>query len=361
MVVEDDDDRWVSVERWWNAFADETSTVLQPGLASVTDTEQMTGEWRGIDAWWNTVVDGTSTVLQPALVSVTDPEAVTGDWRGVDAWWGGHIASLRDSLRELQVVLEEAEAVWGDSSSRFDSDPLAVDWASGSQLTGPLRTHQEENWSQWLAHLIRAGPAEFSRALFGELFDAVPRSVKREVHLAADDAPNRYADILVFYDERAVSIEVKKGDEHYEKTIHTASLIESQFRDAWKHVLLLPAYKEGALRQSFPDALSEADDGSAIESERSGDIDVMHWLDVGRAIRTVLLSDVEASSQWEASAYLFCTVVEQHLVRFVPKPVIDRCLTASDVVRTTTAERITPRRVDDQIAYLRETTIPRET
>lgn len=291
----------------------------------------------------------------PELATITDSDAVTENWGGVDSWWATNIATQRDALVQLQADLETAQTAWAESTSRFDVDPLTEDWTPSTDTTGPLRPHQEENWSQWFAHLLRTAPACFSRVLFGEGFNAIPRSVQREVHLPAYDNPDRYADILAFYDEKAVSIEVKKGDQHYEKTLHTASLIDSHFRSTWNHTLLLPRRKMSALRTSFPDQLSEQDDGNIIRTEES-DIAIIHWLDVGRAIREVLLSNADPSAHWEASAYLFCTLIEQKMARFVPKSIVDRLLMSEHVVDSASSLLMSGQDVENQIAYLQQTT-----
>lgn len=320
----------------------------------VVDAESV--PWEDVESWWDPYVDTTPFVLWPDLASITNPEVVAEEWHCVDSWWATDLESQRDALLELHAVLEAAEIAWRESSSRFDSDPLAADWVSGNTTSGPLRTHQEENWSQWFAHLIRTGPSDFSRTLFGERFDARPRSVEREVYLSAHDAPDRYADILVFYDGWGVSVEVKKGDEHYQKTTHTASLVESQFREEWNHVLLLPEKKQAALGQSFPGKLSGADAELLIVTDQMRDIEVLYWADVGRAIREVLLSETNTDPHWEASAYLFCTLIEQKLARFIPKPVIDLIIMSSDVVRTSSSVLIGRQDFDEQITYIRDTT-----
>lgn len=102
--------------------------------------------------------------------------------------------------------------------------------------------------------------------------------------------------------------------------------------------------------------MSETDGESKIGSDRSTDIEVMHWSDVGKSIRKVLLSNIDTDAHWEASAYLFCTLIEQKLARFVPKPVIDRITASKDVVRAPSSVLLVRRDPDEQIAYLRETT-----
>lgn len=313
-----------------------------------------TADSTGVDRWWDSFIGSTSSVLTPKLAEITDSQIIKDDWRCIDEWWEAHIESEREMFVELQGVLEQSQSLWAGSDNRLQTDPLATDWVSNAKIQGPLRTNQEENWSQWLAHLIRSGPPAFSRELFGDRFEASPQSVKREVHLPSYDEPDRYADILVFYEGRAVSIEVKKGDEHFAKTIHTAKLIESQFRVDWKHFLLLPGDKRAALSHSFQDRLLDLEGETLeIESNRSRNVAVIYWLEVAEAIRKVLLSGIEIDPHWEASGYLFCTLIEQKLARFIPKQVVDKVVDSNDVVQTDSELVLMSSGIKQQIAYLR--------
>lgn len=316
------------------------------------------GDWEGVDEWWDTYAASRSLVTVPSTSILLDDRWLGGQWETLEPWWDLTVESQRDGLAELRAVLELAQRRWSESASRFDEDPLAIDWASAPRHTGPLWIGQEENWSQWLAHIVRSGPPSFSRRLFGDRFDRKPLSVEREVRLAERHGTDRRADVLVFYGDRGVSIEVKRDDDHYEKTRHTASLVESQFPLDWEHVLLLPRYKRGVLRRTFGREMEERTDGpSLVHSEQSSDVIVLNWQDVSEALRDVLLTEPGSSPHWEASAYLLCTLIEQKVARFVPKPVVDQIAETRDVVRVTASTRLASDDVDDQVAYLRRTTV----
>jgi len=189
-------------------------------------------------------------------------------------------------------------AIWWS----IQKGPLTTDWNSNKGVTEPLRTYQEENWSQWLAHLLHSAPPEFLTNLFGEDYDRQPNSVEREVYLPDREGTSRYADIVLFYKDRGLSIEVKKGDKHYSKTIDTASLIESHYAKDWEHVLLLPKYKSNALRRSFTEELEDSDKSQlVIRSDESKDIKVLYWREISSAIREELQSDSESDPHWDAS------------------------------------------------------------
>jgi len=251
-------------------------------------------------------------------------------------------------------VLEQINDIWAASNTRFDDDPLATNWTAHSNTRGPLRPNQEENWSQWLAHLLRGNDGVLLGELFGR-YNSVPESVEREVYLPDSDAPDRYADILVFDDNLGISIEVKKGDEHYKKTTHTAGLVEEHFARDWTHILLVPGYKRPALQSAFEDTIETAtEDRSQIQSEQSRPVSIVFWREISEAIRRILLSERTVSPHWEASAYLFCTLIEQKLLEFNPQQEIKTIASAGDVVHTTHSLTVATGSVEKQLNYLRE-------
>ena len=112
----------------------------------------------------------------------------------------------------------------------------------------PLRTNQEENWSQWLAHLLNSAPEHFYSTLLVEPPASVPRRVRCEVGYGSDSEHDRRADIVLEFPIQGVSIEVKIDDEGYSKTAETAALIENRAPSLeWSHYLLLPRYKRERL------------------------------------------------------------------------------------------------------------------
>lgn len=310
--------------------------------------------WTLLDEWWVTFIDNCSFSTVSEQHPSLDDRRWVGEWSTLDEWWRSHTETQHDRLTELRNQLHQLDDEWAKSRSRFDDDPLAVDWASRRWMAGPLRPNQEENWSQWLAHTLRSGPAAFSGNLFSSNFEQRPERVDREVHLVDHAGMDRYADILAFYGDRAISIEVKKGDEHYKKTTHTANLIESQLDYSWDHYLLLPRRKQGALEMAFQEQLvEEAEQPLTILSDSSNDIDIRFWEDVSAVLRDVLLANIDANSHWESSAYLLCTLIEQKIARYLPRPLVDRLVDATDVINSAAPIAITDNRIEEQMAYFR--------
>mgnify|MGYP000249887281 CR=1 FL=1 len=307
--------------------------------------------WQDIDSWWSTLIH-TSKPAAFELVIDLEPDKIASHWESIDPWWDTYVEAQQETIDSLLDELAEVQQEWVDSDSMFDKNPLEVDWRTGSPEAGPLRVNQEENWSQWLAHLIRSGPDSIRKTLFGSSFDQDPQSVRREVYLSDTDGRDRRVDILVFYDDVGVSIEVKKGDEHYEKTPHTASLIESEYPGIdWSHFLLVQENKSEKVEQSF-DEVEQVDENKVIRTSVSNDISLLYWKDVSQALRTTLLRESNSTHHWESSAYLFCTLIEQKLLGLLPVPTVKRLDDAHDV-RVSEGIIFSGGDVESQIIYLR--------
>lgn len=106
----------------------------------------------------------------------------TAQWRAVDDWWKQVSITNTETVADLQALFEALNERWRDSPACFDRDPLCAEWRDD----GPLRTAQEENWSQWLAHLYDTAPSSFITDLFGVSVTESPTRVQCEVPLSSD-------------------------------------------------------------------------------------------------------------------------------------------------------------------------------
>ncbi|EJN59705.1 hypothetical protein HSB1_18630 [Halogranum salarium B-1] len=310
--------------------------------------------WEDVDYFW----DGFKTDHELLFVEqqIRELERTSNEdaWGAIDELWDSYAEHQQTELKELQELMETLGAVWSDEGSQFDSDPLTTNWRPESKYEGPLRTTvNEEDWSQWLAHLLRTSTGSFSQALLGTP-NRSPDRVRREV-VFSDGQFTRRIDILVEYEDTAVSMEVKNGDTNYGKTPQTAGLVERDDTRDWSHILLLQENKLQRLRQSFGETLDESTERRpTIQSEGYPDIDVRCWKDVSRLLRQMLLDDREPGSHWAASAYLFITLIEQrilelHSFAFVSSPSV----TDSDTTATTDLHRLVAVEPAAQINYIR--------
>ncbi len=68
----------------------------------------------------------------------------TAQWCVVDDWWEQAGTTNTETITDLQALFETLNEQWRGSPACFDRDPLCAEWRDN----GPLRTVQEENWSQ---------------------------------------------------------------------------------------------------------------------------------------------------------------------------------------------------------------------
>jgi hypothetical protein len=348
---------WNSVDTWWESFVGNEPMVRAVGTTRTLDNRWFTGEWTAVDPWWEEYAEPTSLVQVDATTTTLDSRVLDGAWNDLDPWWTA-FAEVRDAdVADLQGVLKRSNREWERSDSRFDLDPLATDWTPRPDTPGPLRPNQEENWSQWLAHLLRNPPDGFLAALFSDdNVNADPEAVRREVHFPDPTDSDRYADILVYDDNQSISIEVKWNDEHYWKTLHTTALIEADDTRTWQHFLLVPKYKQRAVRQTFGDNISDPDDGRAVISVAGYPaITILYWRDISTALRTVLMAGEVRNSHWAASAYLFCTLIEQKILQLIPATTVDQIAASDDVIHMSQTLSVATGGVDEQLQYLRRT------
>ncbi|UPV72735.1 hypothetical protein M0R89_09255 [Halorussus limi] len=280
---------------------------------------------------------------------------IGAQWDAIGPWWDDYVQEQERGLIELRELLEELNQTWKQSGSKFDEDPLIGDWSETSPQAGPLRTNQEENWSQWLAHLLRDSTGEFSAKLLDSHFDTAPTHVRCERAYHDEELHDRRVDILAEFGSQGVTIEVKIGDEHYEKTPQTAYLTEKHHQRNldWTHYLLLPDSREDALQDAFSERLTDDENReptitATVPEER--EITVIYWSEVAQALRRTLLADIEHSTHWAASAYLFTTLIEEQILQLYALPSLEDYRTAS--ISISDIERLQSINPDDQIQYL---------
>ncbi|WP_254863086.1 hypothetical protein [Halovivax gelatinilyticus] len=269
-------------------------------------------------------------------VILTGMASVKDSWDTVEDWWDQYVTFQSRELIELGRTLDEMDRSWEVSDSRFDSDPLETDWSPSVKQAGPLRRGQEENWSRWLAQLIRDSSGGFTEVLFGDGFGSIPDFVHCERAFHDDILHDRRIDLLGEFGDRGITIEVKIEDEHYGKTLQAAYLTEKQYDRnlQWSHFLLLPRHKFDAVVDTFGSRFQMDDGCLSIEASGSEErpVTVLSWLDVSRALRISLLETRERDPHWSASAYLYTTLIEQQIARFYPAEFVREIQTDSATV-----------------------------
>lgn len=278
--------------------------------------------------------------------------AIDPQWETVDSWWHGFVQQQEEDLYALRDRFDDLDDRWARSECLFDQDPSAEDWTETSPQAGPLRG-QEENWSQWLAHLCRSS-ATFTSELFDSADDTLPTSVRCERAYHDEELHDRRVDIEIRWPTQAISIEVKINDEAYGKTPQTAYLTElNNDSYEWQHYLLLPRAKLTALKDAFGSQVEQSAEGrSKIQPDGSEEsrITVIYWDEVSHALRRVLLNGAGPTQHWTASAYVLTTLIEQQILRHYAGPSLDGYIEAA--IGVSDIDRLQSIEPEAQLEYL---------
>ncbi len=195
------------------------------------------------------------------------------------------------SLSELR----EALARWHAQLEPTGGEPTFRDWSSFR----PLRLSREEDWSDWLQHLVAASKHGFlARELLGDPEARVER-VEREV---ATDEGFRADLVIAWSGDRWSHVEVKIGDLAFEKTYGTADALRRRFcaspATRWTDHILVPPSHLGLW-------------GSVAGARQS--VQSLDWSDVAVALRRAISAAAE-NVDWRVWATAFTGAIEQTLL-----------------------------------------------
>ena len=221
------------------------------------------------------------------------------DWSVIDGLIPLFQKISEEKYKDLFKLLDR----WDKKLNDFGGDPTHYNWHNFR----PLRLNREEDWSDWLAHLIDSSKTgSFSGILFSKtqnpsLEYASPTWVRRE------DIHHGYrADLIIRWKTNQYThLEVKTGDPHMAKTYATGRMLQNKYMAeplAWKDVILL---------------LSEqiSDWESIVDLDASNkEVQVITWEDVCVALRRSLSSSEPIT--WKALAYNYLGAIEQHVIGF---------------------------------------------
>lgn len=326
---------WTSLDSWWKEYKESHSIAQFRDSPRVYGLEELAQHWQALEPWIQIYTDSALATQGSVSPEVVGLDRLANDWRELDPWWNAYSETGHETAIEIAELVRHSNEIWRDSNGPFDKDPLSADLTKDRFLRGPLQPGGELEWSQWLAQLLSP-----SDALVEELFDVQvdepPSEVIREARLPKQNGGFRRADIVVRHAERAVSIEVKLGDENYGKTGETARLAEQKYdQQEWDHVLLLPKQQKQRLDAIVSPPIRFGNDGQLkIAWDEPGPITVLFWQDVAAAVRSVLRRGDVVDDHWAANAYLFCSVVEQELMGFKSQSAVEKMADPASVVNT---------------------------
>jgi hypothetical protein len=167
----------------------------------------------------------------------------------------------------------------------------------------PLRLSREEDWSDWLAWLLRTSETgAFAEVLFGQYMNRGSRFAAREVEREKPTEARR-ADIVVSWESGQRShIEVKIEDSQFGKTFDTAKELRGREpKSKWHHFILLPDER--------------MKDWYAVASDREvgEEVYAIPWSNVVVGLRRCLWAGSE-SLVWRTWAWTFCAAIERHIL-----------------------------------------------
>jgi hypothetical protein len=235
--------------------------------------------------------------------------------------WDAVDAMLRPALEAAEfadATLKGELAQWNRELATIGGDPAFVDW----RRFRPLRLSREEDWSDWLAHLIETSRSGFLRAELGHDTAVSAGIVEREV----STTKGFRADLVVTWDDGARShIEVKVGDLAFDKTFDTALALRHHCPDAsqwtdcnssrWTDHILLPEAHLSLWRET------------AKRSMHRVEVSPITWTTVAVALRRALRS-TEENVSWKVWAATFTGAIEQILLG-LPQRALDPSATPS--------------------------------
>ena len=258
------------------------------------------GSWSAFDGW----------IAPASKVSWTDAE-----------YWEASFAQLRE---RSSLDLERHLAKWDKRLVALGGDPSRDDWSAFR----PLRLSREEDWSDWLAHLLATSNGAFCRRLFTGIDGASGsriRSIDREY-----SADSYRADLVIWFEDGGwLHLEVKVGDLSLEKTSKTGDALRAKCGGrCLGDMLLLPKRDR---RHSEAIASSEA----------ATPMKVRDWHDVARSLRASIGEEPQESLSWRVWARAYLGAVEQLLLGL-------------PVMRTGTSTRAAQRGIIERLEWMIE-------
>lgn len=221
-----------------------------------------------------------------------------GDWGSFDSL--DHLLEkhLQKQAKELLHYLKD----WDFRLKDLGGEPSYYDWGDFR----PLRLGQEEDWSDWLYHLILSSrTGYFSKQVFN--LEGFSQEDYCKVLDKWREPPSECyrADILInWLNHSFTHLEVKVGDPNLEKTLGTALAMRNRFQkhnERWFDMILLKRFQ-----------LPAWDD---IKTKTPSDIRAITWEDIAIALRKSLVHKGEDLS-WMVWARTFLGAIEQKLLGF---------------------------------------------
>jgi hypothetical protein len=212
------------------------------------------------------------------------------------------VSTLSSFYKKKYKEFQSLHSKWNKELKLYGGEPSNFNWDNFR----PLRLTREEDWSDWLIHLIsESQTGYFSSHLFcientTESDYSRPSYIDREVLYKG-----RRADIIIKWNNDIYShIEIKIGDENLTKTYDTAEVMRSYYKvpkSKWHDFIIILE--------------SQVEDWVNIDNSKKYLIKYLTWNDVAIILRKSILISNE-TLPWRVWAYSFLGAIEQKLLYF---------------------------------------------
>jgi len=219
------------------------------------------------------------------------------DWQVFDELLPLHNKLLEEQYNLFLPLLER----WNVIFSALGKDPTYLNW----DHFRPLRLTREEDWADWLAHLIQTSETgNFSRYLLQ--IDNIT-SYSKPVRVLREDMCRQYrADLIIEWQKQKFThIEVKIGDMHLVKTFPASEVFQEKYQvknENWTNYILL-------LSEQVPE-------WENIATNITSDIQIkaITWEEVCIALRKALIKDEHLT--WKVWAWSYLGAIEQLIIGY---------------------------------------------
>lgn len=239
-------------------------------------------------------------------------------WDRLEEWIGNRPGLIQrwDSVRQLKASAEKAllpyelrykrlERQWKRKLKPLCGNSNCWNWEGFR----PLRPSREEDWSDWLAWLLETSVTGLlGEILFGSFMDAPAslfrspeKKVRREV---LTENRERRADIVAEWNKYSIThIELKIGDQNFEKTFETGRLLRAlRSKEAkWMNAIVIPETSRATWK-------------SVAEKFPTEFIREILWDDVAHGLRKCLWVAREPVF-WRVWAWSFCCTIEARILQ----------------------------------------------
>jgi hypothetical protein len=228
-------------------------------------------------------------------------------WHAATAWATTFDRVVDVSARRLADVIGR----WDLRLADIGGDPARADWSAFR----PLRITREEDWSDWLAHLLeQSRSGRFPARVFSGDAAEVDRWRVARAHREVSAEQYR-ADLLIqFHDEEWAHLEVKVGDLALAKTPDTGEALRREKRGVCRGDFLLLPEEDLAVWEAISSTLGKV--GAQTQA--------LTWHDIARALRSSVIEVGTEPQTWRVWALTLLGAIEQLLLGFPPVPANSR-------------------------------------